>query len=123
MENKPSPAPMHRVVGQLRELLIKSDIHILTPSRHGFEAWDTANECCVLEGSAKSIAVAIAAVNALPALLAIAEAAHARMETYDKGEDYTGGIRSQEWDDLRTALSLLPNPSDQLAGLEIPHEH
>lgn len=41
------------------------------------------------------------------AMAKVCEAARARMETYDKGEDYTGGIKSVEWNNLRAALADL----------------
>lgn len=41
------------------------------------------------------------------AMAKVCEAAQARMDTYDKGEDYTGGIKSVEWNNLRAALADL----------------
>ena len=41
------------------------------------------------------------------AMAKVCEAAKARMDTYDKGEDYTGGIKSVEWNNLRDALAEL----------------
>jgi len=63
----------------------------LASAEQAAEAW---NRMCRLVATAEAMAK-------------VCEAAKARMDTYDKGEDHTGGIKSVEWDNLRAALAEL----------------
>jgi hypothetical protein len=119
--NTPKPdsasAPVHHLVGRLRELLRKVpeapllyDTCVIAS-----EAWRDKNGMIhyeayggpLAEGDPKTLRLCVAAVNALPALLAIAEAA----AEYDAAGwiALPGGISDPEAARLRMALSLLPN--------------
>ena len=156
--NQSSPAPQHRLVGQLRELMKKAtqgplylgeygDIKAPGIGKHDkLPLMGVSMSCGSVQKSDPGFAnrdLIVAAVNALPALLAIAEAAElASVEIAstgypkdDKGRYAKGG----EWDFsemtrndnvadaeavkkafllLDAALSLLPNAKGQPAATE-----
>jgi hypothetical protein len=101
-ENHMAQAPVERLVGQLRELLSKA-----TPG-----PW-TGDRAKQGPGNA---ALIVAAINALPALLAIAEAAEllARESFVDDFGHW--GVTDESYEALVRALSLLPNAQDHGAG-------
>jgi hypothetical protein len=111
MENKPeSPAPIQQLVGQLRELTSKA-----TSSGNGWKAepcgnneWRIkaphpfANACCPDLSCENNIRAIVAVFNALPTLLAIAEAAQAVQDGQDmRDEDET------EWAAAGTRVSAM----------------
>lgn len=128
-KNHMAPGPVHALVGQLRELLDKA-----TPG-----PWCCADctghlECREMgyighlelhapsspfrrAESEHDARLLVAAVNHLPALLAIADAA-AVVSAQRNGPylmaDMDATLKAES--DLRTALSLLPNAKDQPAG-------
>jgi hypothetical protein len=121
-ELKPSsPAPVHQLVGQLRDLL----------DRCGPLPWsvspDDPSEVCEIRNKHdpreadplvaeslwhKDATLIVAAVNALPALLAIAEAA----DQWTRSSDYES--REAHLSRLRRALRSLPNAQGQPAATE-----
>jgi len=121
--NHMKAAPVHQLVGQLRELLAKS-----TPgpwmNNEFYELIHTHSDKVKLkplvmyhirnDNSVSDSALIVASINALPALLAIAEAAQllAEKEGYpcEGSADY-----HRRFAGLRTALSLLPNAKADLA--------
>ena len=117
------PAPVHRLVGQLRDLLDKATSG---PWRKSHMEWDESGYVIIAggrdrikvnwnggtwrkqcEADAELIATAI---NALPALLAIAEAAELACDDGPFVFDDCPMAR------LRAVLSLLPNVKDHRAG-------
>ena len=134
-ENVAASAPVHQLVRQIRGLLDKA-----TSSGKGWKAeycghdeWrikaphPIASACCPDLGCANNVHAIVAVFNALPALLAIAEAAADVIESrYHPQYDMTEKLNTLECAtiDLRTALSLLPNakaqPADQTAPPTTP---
>ncbi len=105
MGNNTLPAPVHQLVGQLRELMAKA-----TSAGKGWKAeycghdeWrikaphPIASACCPDLGCANNVKAIVAVFNALPALLAIAEAAE-RQDEERPGDTFN---------DLHEALSAL----------------
>jgi hypothetical protein len=140
-ENHVKAAPVHRLVGQLRALLAKA-----TPGPWEEVCAASRKHVCILEVSGgtppggqyspprrwkivgktrphaptdqdANAAIIVAAVNALPALLAIAEAA-AVVSLQRNGPylmaDMDATLKAES--DLRTALSLLPNSTMDSEG-------
>ena len=118
-ENNTAQAPVERLVGQLRELLKKANPVSLELSSKGFEIWSddhpihkTSYVWC--EGNEDAMLLVYRAVNALPALLDIAEAANLALDHMD-GNDVPEWMR-ESYLALGAALSSLPNPKDDRAA-------
>ena len=125
-ENNAASAPVHQLVGQLRELMAK--VHeaplLYDTCVIASEAWCDQNGMIhyeayggpLAEGDPRTLRLCVAAVNALPALLAIAEAA-AVVSSQRNGPylmaDMDATLKAES--DLRTALSSLPNATIQTA--------
>ncbi len=164
MESNLSPAPVHQVVGQLRDLLDagtrgpweayartwrfsgkpQDEWHIRTSWIHGqlrdkagvlarsLHASDDEDDRHGVWLSNEDAVLIVAAVNAMPALLDIAEAAQSVQDGQDMRDDdetewAAAGTRvsAMEMHDRRMrlarALSSLPNPSDHRADQEVSH--
>ncbi len=129
-ENVAASAPVHQLVGQLRELMAKAtpgplsigeygDIKAPSILRHEKLSVGGVSIPC---GSVRKNDIShanrdliVAAINALPALLAVAEAAEAILVCGDLHWHTPQADRSGREHDLRTALSLLPNAKADLA--------
>ncbi len=119
MENNASPAPVYRLVGQLRELLAKVPVGAWGPQHNNYGTgvlirqpddfinvcwWDCESTHDHTEDCRDLI---VAAINAMPALLAIAEAANLALDHMD-GNDLPAWL-SESYLALGAALSLPPN--------------
>lgn len=125
-ETNPSPAPLHGLVGQLRELHQKATpapwaVHPVMAQIDGMGASRPKPVCRMLwptnlstEGETLANAqLQVAMRNALPVLLEIVEAAAAYA---DAGwVVLPGGFGEPEGARLHAALALLPNATDQRA--------
>jgi hypothetical protein len=115
-ENHTKAAPVHQLVGQLRELLHKADsVPWVNDGKSLRSALAHASDDIVdYVYDLENAELIVAAVNALPALLAIAEAA-AIVSAQRNGPylmaDIDATLKAES--DLRAALSLLPNAKDQ----------
>lgn len=131
-KNHTSPGPVHALVGQLREMLAKASPRqwrdIPNPSwnraNHQVRIDDGYSYGCfgeIAHASPENAAIIVAAINALPALLDVAEAAQSvqdgmDMRDEDEAEWAAAGYRvsAMEMHDRRmrlaSALRLLPNP-------------
>jgi hypothetical protein len=126
-ETHQSGSPVRRLVGRMRELVGKS-----TASGNGWEAESCGNDdwrikaphpfakhCCPDLGCANNVHAIVAAINALPALLAIAEAAEESAIHFesclDIADHHQGGFPEDFLDEkaalnkLKAALSLPSN--------------
>jgi hypothetical protein len=140
MESDRSSAPLHQVVGQLRELLTKA-----TPSPWVGDRRDGSVKYCILGGidrvcvcrgdngnsehgpygfeNSDDEQLVMAMRNALPALLDIAEAA-AAVVAIDADPDGSVDANGVAIDRLSHALSLLPNAKDHRADAQKEsHDH
>lgn len=123
--NQSSPGQFKRVVGQLRELAAKAaptpwvndGKSLRSLAAHATD--DIVDYVYDLEDAE----LIVAAVNALPALLAVADAAGDVIESrYHPQYDMTEKLDAMECAtiDLRTALSLLPNTA--IGGSDPPQQ-
>jgi hypothetical protein len=119
---QPAPDQGRRLVGQLRELLAK--VHeaplFYDTCAIASEAWRDKNGMIhyeayggpLAEGDPRTMRLCVAAVNALPALLEIAEAAR----DYIESQWDVGGASFEKRARLCVALSLLPSTQADMAG-------
>jgi len=133
MENKPSPSPLNQVVGQLRELLSRAtpgpwcgaDCHEHLECREigyiGHIELHSPSSPFQRAEPEHDARLLVAAVNNLPALLAIAEAA-AVVSAQRNGPylmaDMDATMKAES--NLRMALSLLPNLDNHQPALDGP---
>jgi hypothetical protein len=125
-EQPSSPGPVHAIVGQLRGLLAKVPQGAWGPQHNNYGVgvlirqldhfvnvcwWDCENTD---EHTEDCRGLIVAAVNALPALLAIAEAA----DQWDRATDYES--KEAHLSRLHRTLRLLPNSG--LDGLTPPQQ-
>jgi hypothetical protein len=128
-ETHMTAAPVHRLVGQLRELLDKAPAGEWGPQHNNYGTGVQIRQpdgvvnvfwwhCEHIDDRTEDCRdLVVAAINALPALLAIAESA-AVVPSQRNGPYLMADMDATQKaeSDLRTALSLLPNAKDDRAA-------
>ena len=123
-ENHMKAAPVHQLVGQLRELLANAGE---LPWAAEYAHLDGATNlhdaqgqmvACDTEGWHGAMdkhdgALTVAAINALPSMIDVVELADAAMQLRNNGDPH--GQMGRIFDQLTHALSLLPNATIQTA--------